>query len=85
MRFWGHDTSLGASFFVTMDELKHVQPDAPIGESGLLRAFDSNRELIYATASKVYARGRKGSYDLLSVDFRRSGKCLDGVRLMRQS
>ena len=69
VRFWGHDTALEASFFVTADALKRVQPDVPIYEAGLLRAFDANRDLIYAAASKVYARGRKGSYDLLSVDF----------------
>jgi hypothetical protein len=34
-----------------------------------LRAFDVNRPLIYATAAKVYARGHKGSYDLVSSDF----------------
>jgi hypothetical protein len=69
VRFWGHDTALEATFFVTADALKRVQPDVPIDEAGLLSAFDANRDLIYATASKVYARGRKGSYDLLSVDF----------------
>ena len=30
----------------------------------ILRAFDVNRERIYTIAAKVYARGRKGSYDL---------------------
>jgi hypothetical protein len=69
VRFWGHDTALEASFFVTADALKRVQPDVPIDEAGLLSAFDANRDLIHATASKVYARGRKGSYELLSVDF----------------
>jgi hypothetical protein len=39
------------------------------GEAGLLRAFDSNRELIHAVAAKAYARGRKGSYDLNATDF----------------
>ena len=37
--------------------------------AGLLRAFDTHRDLIYATAYKVYSRGRKGLYDLLSGDF----------------
>jgi Protein of unknown function (DUF1488) len=69
VRFWGHDTALEASFFVTADALKRVQPNMPFDEAGVLSAFDSNRDLIYATASKVYARGRKGSYDLLSGDF----------------
>jgi hypothetical protein len=38
-------------------------------QNGALRAFDVNRPLIYATAVKVYARGRKGSYDIVSSDF----------------
>jgi Protein of unknown function (DUF1488) len=69
VRFWGHDTALEASFFVAADALKHLQPDMPLDEAGFLSVFDSNRDLIYATASKVYARGRKGSYDLLIGDF----------------
>ncbi|MGC2079863.1 MAG: hypothetical protein WA728_28370 [Xanthobacteraceae bacterium] len=36
---------------------------------GVLRAFDSNRNLIYAIAAKVYERGRKGSYELVAADF----------------
>ena len=58
-----------ASFFVTEDALKEMQLDMVLDEAGLLNAFDMNRDLIYTTASKVYARGRKGSYDLLSADF----------------
>ena len=58
-----------ASFFVTEDALKRVQPDMQFNEIGFLGAFDSNRELIYATATKVYARGRRGSYDLTGADF----------------
>jgi hypothetical protein len=69
VRFWGHDTAMEASFFVTEEALKRVQPDMRFDEAGLLSAFDTNRELIYATASKVYARGRKGSYDLHGADF----------------
>ena len=69
VRFWGHDTALEASFFVTADALKRIQPDAAFDEAGLLSAFDSNRELIHAAASKLYARGRKGSYDVLISDF----------------
>ena len=69
VRFWGYDTAMEASFFITEDALKQVQPDVRFDEAGLLNAFDTNRELIYATASKVYARGHKGSYDLHSADF----------------
>jgi hypothetical protein len=69
VRLWGYDTAMEASFFITEDALKQVQPDMRFDEAGLLSAFDTNRELIYATASKVYARGRKGSYNLHKVDF----------------
>ena len=69
VRFWGHDSAMEAAFFVTEDALKRVQPDVRLDEAGLLRAFDSNRELICATAAKVYARGHRGSYDLVSSDF----------------
>jgi hypothetical protein len=34
----------------------------------LLRAFDINRDRIYAIAAKVYARGRRGSYELNVAD-----------------
>jgi hypothetical protein len=69
VRFWGHDTAMEASFFVSEEALKQLRPDMRFDEAGLLSAFDTNRDLIYATASKVYARGRKGSYDLHSADF----------------
>ena len=55
--------------FVTEDALKRIQPNMQSDEAALLRAFDSNRDLICARAAKVYARGRKGSYDLVGADF----------------
>lgn len=69
IRFWGHDSAMEASFFVTTEALQRLQPDLRIDEASLLNAFDANRELICATASKVYSRGRRGSYDLLASDF----------------
>ncbi len=69
VRFWGHDSALEAVFFITEDALRCVQPGMRLNEDGLLSAFDANRDLIYAAAAKVYARGRKGSYDLISTDF----------------
>src|SRR6476646_10258222 len=50
VRFWGHDSAMEASFFVTEDALKRVQPDMRFDEPGLLGAFDANRALIYAAA-----------------------------------
>jgi hypothetical protein len=69
VRFWGHDSAMEASFFVTEDALKQIQPAARLDEDGLLSTFDANRDLIYAAAAKVYARGRRGSYELISTDF----------------
>lgn len=69
VRFWGYDTSMEATFFVTEAALKCVQPDMRLDEAGMLHAFDANRNRIYAAATKVYARGRKGSYDVERSDF----------------
>jgi uncharacterized protein DUF1488 len=69
VRFWGHDSAMEASFFMTEDALRRVQPDMVYDEEGFLRAFDLNRTAIYAAAARVYARGRKGSYDLGTADF----------------
>jgi hypothetical protein len=69
VRFWGYDSAMEATFFVTEDALRRVQPDMRRDEASFLSAFDSNRDLICATAVKVYARGRRGSYDLVSSDF----------------
>jgi len=37
-------------------------------EAGMLGAFDSNRDRICAAAAKLFARGRKGSYELGAGD-----------------
>jgi len=57
-----------AAFFVSEEALSRLQPNV-VGEAGLLAAFDASRQLIYAAATKVYARGPRGSYDLISTDF----------------
>lgn len=69
IRFWGYDRSMERSFFVSVEALKQIQPNLQSDEAGFLRAFDINRGLIYTTAAKVYARSRKGSYDLNAADF----------------
>jgi hypothetical protein len=68
VRFWGYDRAMESSFFVTVDALKQIQPNLQADAAGLLRAFDINRERIYAIAAKVYARGRKGFYQLNVAD-----------------
>jgi hypothetical protein len=69
VRFWGHDGAIEASFFVTEEALKQIQPNVRSDEAGLLSAFDSHRDFIHATASKVYRRGRKSCYELSPDDF----------------
>ena len=69
VRFWGYDSAMETSFFVSEEALRRIQPDTRFDEAGLLRAFDLNRELICATAAKVYRRGQKGSYELRRDDF----------------
>jgi ABC-type cobalamin transport system ATPase subunit len=60
VRFWGHDGAMEASFFVTDDALRRITPNMQqFDESGILSAFDLNRNLIHAIAAKVYGRGRK--------------------------
>ena len=68
IRFWGHDRSMESAFFMTADALQKLQPNLGIEEEDVLRAFDNNRERIYAIAAKVYARGRRGAYDVTAAD-----------------
>ena len=69
VRFWGYDSAMEASFFINDDALRRIQPDTQPDESGFLNAFDSNRDLICAAATKVYVRGSRGSYDLVAANF----------------
>jgi uncharacterized protein DUF1488 len=69
VRFWGYDSSMEASFFVTEAALRRFQPDLRPDEADMLRAFDANRSRIQTAAAKVYARGRRGSYDVEWSDF----------------
>ena len=69
VRFWGHDSAIETSFFVTAEALRHLSPGTASAEPALLAAFDSNRDAIRSAASKVYRRGLRGSYELGAGDF----------------
>ena len=69
VRFWGHDSAMEWSFFVTEEALKRLQPNVGGNEASLLLAFDANRAAIHAAALKAYQRERKGSYELGAKDF----------------
>jgi hypothetical protein len=68
VRFWGYDRSMESSFFVTADALNRIEPNLRRDAIDFLRVFDLNRDRIYAIAAKVYARGRRGSYELNAAD-----------------
>jgi Protein of unknown function (DUF1488) len=69
VRFWGHDSAMEWSFFVTEDALKQLQPGLGRNEESLLLAFDTHRAAIHAAATRAYKRKRKGSYELVVADF----------------
>jgi hypothetical protein len=64
VHFWGYDSAIECSFFVTRGALKRLVPSLSPDNPDLLTAFDTNRELICRAATKVYSRGRRGSYEL---------------------
>ena len=69
VRFWGHDSAIEASFFISEDALRRIQPNSRDDELGFLNAFDRNRDLICAAAARIYVRGTRGSYDLGAANF----------------
>ena len=69
VRFWGYESAMEWSFFVTEEALKRVQPAMVQGEAAMLGVFDANREMICAAAARLFSRGRKGSYELSAADF----------------
>ena len=66
VRFWGHDSAMEWSFFVTEDALKRLQPSLEHNEESLLLAFDTHRP---AMAMRAHERKRKGSYEQTAADF----------------
>ena len=69
VRFWGYESAMEWSFFVTAAALRRLHPAMVHDEEGMLGAFDSHRDQICAAAAKLYGHGRKGSYELGVADF----------------
>lgn len=69
VRFWGYDSAIECSFFVTRGVLKSLVPNLFPEETDLLTAFDMHRERICGAATRVYSRGSRGSYELNASDF----------------
>jgi hypothetical protein len=59
VRFWGYDTSIEYSFFVTVDALARVEPRLRRDEEGFLGAFDANRDLILPDGRRGALAGSK--------------------------
>ena len=53
VRFWGYDSAMESSFFVTEDALRKLQPAPCLDEADILKAFDANRDLICSAAAKA--------------------------------
>lgn len=70
VRFWGYDTAMEYSFFVTVEALQVMEPCLRRDEESFLRAFDAHRDLICRTAAEVHSRDRRTRYDLVDADFR---------------
>lgn len=70
VRFWAYDQSLEVSFFIEVEALSHMSPQATHDESGMLDAFDQHRGQICKAAEKVYSRRRGGSYTLAAADMK---------------
>ena len=69
VRFWGYDSAIECSFFVTRGALARLVPRLLPEEPALLAAFDRNRELICRAATRVYLRAQRGSYELDAAAF----------------
>jgi hypothetical protein len=59
VRFSGYDGALEAPFFIGEGALKQIQPDMPFNESGLLKAFDLNRDGLTRRQPKYMGDGAK--------------------------
>jgi hypothetical protein len=68
VRFWGYDTAMEWSFFVTAEALKRMHPSMIKDEASMLATFDTHRGQILRAAAKLYSQGRKGSYELGAGD-----------------
>jgi hypothetical protein len=69
VRFWGHDDAREVAFAVEEDALYKLDRKTPRDETGLLNAFDGNRERILGAARKAYTPRGDGFYRLAASDF----------------
>ena len=68
VHFWGYDGALELSFFVTDEALRRLHPGVSSEEADLLAVFGTHRDRVHRAAARVYARGKKGSYEVRASD-----------------
>jgi hypothetical protein len=64
VRFWGYESAMEVSFFVTVDALSRLEVRPLADEAAVLAAFDAHCERIRSAAGKAFAGPKKGSYEL---------------------
>jgi hypothetical protein len=68
VRFWGYDAIVEVMFAISEEALSRIDANAT-DSAGYLRTFDAHRDRICSVASRVYVRGRQGTYRLAASDF----------------
>jgi hypothetical protein len=68
IRFWGHDSAMERSFFITAYALRQLEPSVEMEEEALLDVFDAHRDRICQIAARLYARGPRGFYEVGEYD-----------------
>jgi hypothetical protein len=69
VRFWGYDSAMEVSFFVTVDALCQLELRELADEPAFLAAFDAHRVRIRSAAEKAFSGPKKGSYELGASSF----------------
>ena len=53
---------------MTDEALRRLEPGARVDETSLLAVFEAHHDRVLRAAARVYARGRKGSYEIGADD-----------------
>ena len=69
VRFWGYESAMEVSFFVTADALCRLEARDLADERAFLAAFDAHRVRIRSAADKIFSGPKKGSYEIGASSF----------------
>ena len=68
VRFCGHDSAIEVSFFLELEALTKIHPQAIALEAEILSAFDTQIDSIQKAAIKVYRQNKRKYVFTLSAD-----------------